>query len=634
MLSASGLTRSIGTRILFRGVTLQLGPGRRVALIGGNGTGKTTMLEILVGLQDPDSGEVHRPGGVRIGYLPQEIPPTSDCKVLEEVLRGAETTGRLAERIVDLAGRLSDTEGTKRARLLAEYGEAQARFEQVGGYATEAEAHRILAGLGFAPTDHQRPLGELSGGWRMRVALARLLLAAPDLLVLDEPTNHLDVDSVAWLEDHLAGWRTGLLFVSHDRDFIDAVANRVLELSGGRVTEYVGGFAEFVVAREERLADQRAMAAHQARETARTERFVERFRYKASKARQVQSRVKALERLERIVVEEPDDTAARFGFPVPRRSSRVVVELEGVDAGYDGSPVLRDVSFAVERGMNVALVGPNGAGKTTLVRLITGELEALAGRVRLGTGVDLASVDQLQAEVLDPDRTVLSELRTVTDVEPPGRNLRTYLASFGFRGDVVDQRVGELSGGEQTRLALAKALAVPVNLLVLDEPTNHLDLPSCDILEDALTAYPGTVVLITHDRHLIRSVADHLIEVRDGRASWHIGVPEHLLYPVAAQPPIRYDGDGRDIRAKSSRGPKKNGKTDPDRELRRRLTRAERDWEEAEAELADLQTRLGDPDLYRDPETAASVVAEHEAAKDRAAESMATWENLDREMRS
>ena len=356
MLSASGLTRSIGTRILFRGVTLQLGPGRRVALIGGNGTGKTTMLEILVGLQDPDSGEVHRPGGVRIGYLPQEIPSSPDCKVLEEVLRGAETTGRLAERIVDLAGRLSGTEGTKRARLLAEYGEAQARFEQVGGYATEAEAHRILAGLGFAPTDHQRPLGELSGGWRMRVALARLLLAAPDLLVLDEPTNHLDVDSVAWLEDHLAGWRTGLLFVSHDRDFIDAVANRVLELSGGRVTEYVGGFAEFVVAREERLADQRARAAHQARETARTERFVERFRYKASKARQVQSRVKALERLERIVVDEPADTAARFGFPAPRRSSRVVAELEEVDAGYDGSPVLRDVSFAVERGMNVALV--------------------------------------------------------------------------------------------------------------------------------------------------------------------------------------------------------------------------------------------------------------------------------------
>jgi ATP-binding cassette subfamily F protein 3 len=243
-------------------------------------------------------------------------------------------------------------------------------------------------------------------------------------------------------------------------------------------------------------------------------------------------------------------------------------------------------------------------------------------------------VDQLQAEVLDPDRTVLSELRTVTDVEPPGRNLRTYLASFGFRGDVVDQRVGELSGGEQTRLALAKALAVPVNLLVLDEPTNHLDLPSCDILEDALTAYPGTVVLITHDRHLIRSVADHLIEVRDGRASWHVGVPEHLLYPVAVQPPIRYDGDGRDTRAKSSRGPKKDEKTSPDRELRRRLTRAERDWEEAEAKLADLQTRLGDPDLYRDPETAASVVAEHGAAKDRAAESMATWEDLDREMRS
>ena len=316
---------------------------------------------------------------------------------------GAGPVTELAARIEYLGERIGSASGDEQGRLLAEFGEAQSRFEQIGGYAVEADAHRILSGLGFDPADHDRPMAEMSGGWRMRVALARLLLSAPDLLVMDEPTNHLDVDSVSWLEQHLAGWSGGLLFVSHDRDFIDAVANRILELAGNRITEYVGGFAEFVVAREEHLATQRALAAQQGRQVAQTERFIERFRYKASKARQVQSRVKALEKLDRIVVDEPDDPASRFGFPKPRRSSRLVAELHDVTAGYppaDGSSdrwsdasstgstssggneiILRNVTFDVERGRKVALIGPNGAGKTTLVRLITGEMPPLAGRV-------------------------------------------------------------------------------------------------------------------------------------------------------------------------------------------------------------------------------------------------------------
>nr|MCS5664607.1 ATP-binding cassette domain-containing protein [Acidimicrobiales bacterium] len=497
MLTASGLSRSFGSRTLFADVSLQLGPGRRVALVGSNGTGKTTLIETIVGLQEPDVGEVHRPRDLRIGYLPQELPDEVGRSVFEQVMLGAGPVTELAQRIEALGTRIGETAGDEQNRLLVEFGEAQSRFEQLGGYAVEADAHRILSGLGFDPADHDRPMDEMSGGWRMRVALARLLLSAPDLLIMDEPTNHLDVDSVAWLEQHLAGWSGGLLFVSHDRDFIDAVANRILELAGNRITEYVGGFADFVVAREEQLAMQRAAAAQQSRQVARTERFIERFRYKASKARQVQSRVKALERLDRIVVEEPDDPATRFGFPKPRRSSRLVAELEGVTAGYDDGDgrdpevVLRDVTFGVERGRTVALVGPNGAGKTTLVRLLTGEMAPLDGRITRGTNVDLSHFDQLQAEVLDERRTVLEELKTVPGVGTDGRNPRTYLASFGFRGDTVDRLVGDLSGGEQTRLALAKTLAVPVNLLILDEPTNHLDLPSCDVLEDALTAYPG-----------------------------------------------------------------------------------------------------------------------------------------------
>ncbi len=685
MITVTGLAKGHGAKQLFRDVTFRLLPGRRIALVGGNGVGKTTLLEIVLGMQDPDSGEIHRGRETRVGYLPQEAVGTADpnATVLEEVLAGAGEIVELETRMRELEATIAATTGPEHDRALASYGHAQSRFEQAGGYALEAEAQRILAGLGFAPDAASKPVRDLSGGWQMRAALARLMLERPDVLVLDEPTNHLDTDSVGWLESTLAAYPGAILFVSHDRDFIDAVAERVVEIAGGTATEYVGGFAEFVVQREDRLLQARAAAANQQRQVAQAEKFVERFRYKATKARQVQSRIKTLERLERIEVPDRKELAAKFAFPEPQRSARVVAELEGVAVGYDGEPVLRDVDLVIERGEKIALVGPNGAGKTTLVRLLLGQLPALEGRWSLGSNVDVAYFAQQQVEALDPTITVLQEFQKATDTAerarrapgtaaPPGwqsgggkgRNTRTVLGSFGFTGDAADRKVGQLSGGERTRLALAKIMVQTVNLLILDEPTNHLDLPSCDVLQDALVAYPGTVVLVSHDRYLIREVATSLIAVRDGRVVRYDGVDEAVLSPssveaakatAAAAAATKAAGrasakPGGPAGRKQPSAPGKpaaapaRGAQPVDRqvakrveaetrqkryaatkELRNRVDKLEKQLMRAEAEVAELQRQLADPAVYEDNDKVKDLVARHNTAKDKANKLMDDW---------
>ncbi len=652
MLTVSGLSKAHGARHLWSDVTLQLSAGRRIALIGGNGTGKTTLIESIMGVQEPDAGVIHKPKDLRIGYLAQELPEATDRTVLAETLDGAEHVRKIAERLRKLEGELNTDDGSNMERIIDQYGQAQSEFETMGGYAIESEAHRVLAGLGFPPAWNDRPIKELSGGWRMRVALARLLLSEPDVLILDEPTNHLDVDSVAWLENHLANWGGALLFVSHDRDFIDAVANRILEISAGSATEYVGTFLEFVAAREERFAQIAAQAAQQRKSMAATEAFVERFRYKATKAKQVQSRIKAMEKLELIEVPTEKEIAAKFDFPEPQRSSRIVAEIEDATVGYandDGSEttILEDVNIVVERGRKVGLVGPNGAGKTTLIRLLTGALQPTKGSVTIGSNVDLAAFAQDQAEDMDPARTVYGELLTVTPKNTT-RNWRTVLGSFGFTGQAADRNITELSGGERTRLALAKTMVNPVNLLVLDEPTNHLDLPSCDVLEDALTAYPGTVLLVTHDRHLIRGVCDALIEVRGGKAVWHEGVAEKVLNPLGT---VEADvgaasreagGNKKQAKAKSGKGgstaadkkAKKRAEAEArnsshvnTRDLRKKQQSAERKWEKAEGQVALIQEQLADPAVYEDNEKVKELVAALDSAKDKAADLMGEWEH-------
>jgi len=650
VLSASGLTISHGSRTLFADVSVQLRPGQRNALVGGNGKGKTTLIEILVGINPPDEGAVHRPNDMTIGYLPQELTDHPTGSVLAEVRAGAERIVGLEAELERLLSEMGSAVGDEQAKLIDDYGDAQHAFEGLGGYELDARVRQVLSGLGFRETDMDRPFTDLSGGWRMRAALARLLIASPDVLVLDEPTNHLDTDSVAWLEAQLKAFPGAILFVSHDRDFIDNIATRVLELAGGALAAYDGGFAEFVVQREERIAQIEAAAAQQSREVARVEQFVERFRYKATKARQVQSRLKTLEKLDRIQAPARAELVARYSFPEPQRSARTVVEIRDADVGYDDTIVLADVDLVVERGHKLALVGPNGAGKSTLLKMIVGELAPLRGTATIGANVDIAHFAQHQVEALPMDRTVLQAFQGAAGPQTGNRNLRSVLGSFGFSGDAVDTRVEDLSGGERTRLAIAICLVNPVNLLILDEPTNHLDLPSCDVLEDALTAYPGTILLVSHDRHLIRAVADDLLEVRDGRVQLHSGVDEAVLSPS-------FEGGTAGTGTKPAAGPKlsttepKSSTTTPKpsmtagdkaarkradaetrtarhagtKELRKAVARAERAMTASEAEVAELNRQLADPATYSDPGRSTELATAFGEAKDRAASTMDAW---------
>lgn len=648
MLTVSGLAKAHGSRTLFSDVTFRLSPGRRIALIGGNGVGKSTILEIIVGLQHADSGEVSQPKDFKVGYLPQELIESWSGTVLEEVMRGAGEIQAIEQELAEVTARMADAEAADHARTVERFGQLQDRFETLGGYQLESEARRILAGLGFTETDMDAPLGEMSGGWQMRAALARLLLQNPDCLLLDEPTNHLDVDSVAWLEDQLRNWPGAILFVSHDRDFIDAVAERVVEVAWGTTMEYVGGFAEFVVAREEKLASLEAAAARQVKEIERVERFIERFRYKATKSRQVQSRIKTLEKLERIQVPKVDELRLAFGFPEPRRSSRLVVEIEDVTVGYDGEPVLTGVDLVVERGQQVALVGPNGAGKSTLLKLILGQLEPMSGTAKLGANVDVAYFAQHQVDALDLSKTVEQEFRHKVGEQPKNRNMRTVLGSFGFSGDAVDRLVGDLSGGERTRLALAEIMCDPVNLLVLDEPTNHLDLPSCDVLEDALRVYPGTVLIVSHDRHLIRNCAEQLVEVRDGVVTHYSEVDERLLspgsdtdervesMPVAKKSPLAKSTNSANNSAtnkasKQSNSGSKNGSSNGAgaaevRKLRKEVNRLERKSTEADTRKSELEALLADPEVYQDQARMNELVGEYEAVQQKADRLVNEWE--------
>ena len=662
---ADKISKSFGGRVLYSNATLQLNAGERWALVGPNGAGKTTLLKIIMGLESADEGTVTFAKDATLGYLEQETELMGDRTALNEVIESAHEIKQWERKVNDLSLKIAETpEGATLNKYLEDYAHAMERFERLGGYELESRARQILAGLGFPVEDFDKPAKEFSGGWQMRISLSKLLLRRPDVLLLDEPTNHLDLESVQWLERFLSSYDGTVLLVSHDRSFMDACVTHVAALENRMLVTYTGNYSGYLHQREENLEQLRAKRAAQERDIAHMETFIERFRYKPTKAKQVQERVAKVEKIrEELVVLPEQSHHMHFRFPEPPRTGDTVISLEGVAKSYEDNFVYDNVDLKLYRGDHVALVGPNGAGKSTLMKLIAGKLKPDSGQISLGQNVTEAYYAQHQLEELNPANTVLAELDTVAAGWTTSEE-RRLLGAFLFHGDDVDKRVNVLSGGERARLALAKMLVSPDPLLLLDEPTNHLDIDSVDVLEKALVDFPGTIILISHDEHLVRAVANKVVDVRDHKVTVYDGNYDYFLFKLAElQAAAQGETSSKTVssygtsgaRAVKSSGPEagqaagssRNVKTKEQRraeaEERNRRSRALRETkkrlDEVEAALTpahkrydELMTLMADEALYNDPQKFDECMAEYQALSKKIPALEAEWLELSEKM--
>ena len=672
MISVDNLTVSFGGWDLFKDISFLINPKDRIGLVGKNGAGKSTMLKVLTGEQPPSSGGVSRNGDCTIGYLPQQM------KVADTTTLYAETEAAFGE-VIDLEKEIAhlteqitvrtDYESKEYETLLHRLNDCNDRFQILGGLNREAEIEKTLLGLGFKRSDFTRATSEFSGGWRMRIELAKLLLRRPSLFLLDEPTNHLDIESIEWLESYLKEYNGAVVLISHDRAFLDNVTTRTIEISLGKATDYKVPYSRYVELRNERRQQQMAAYLNQQKMIEQTEDFIERFRYKPTKSNQVQSRIKQLEKIERIEIEEEDLATLNIKFPPAPRSGQVVVEAKEAGKSFGEKHVFSDATFTIERGEKVALVGRNGEGKTTFARLVIGESEPSRGVVRVGHNVHIGYYAQNQDDLMNGDFTVFDTLDRVA-VGDVRTKLRDILGAFLFRGEDIDKKVKVLSGGERARLAMARLMLEPYNLLVLDEPTNHMDMRSKDILKNALQKYNGTVIVVSHDREFLDGLVDKVYEFRDGRVKEHLGGIYDFLRDrqlesmreldranssaaVAAQSsgPGTNPVPGNRSKGTAGKSPA-NGATSPakpalsgkelytlKREADKQLRKAERDVEQAEEQImalekqiAGMDKQMADPAAHGIDLSDGTLYAQYNELKDQLSKLTSRWEELNIEL--
>ena len=640
MISLDNLTVSYGGWTLFDNISFLINPKDRIGLVGKNGAGKTTLLRLIVGEQEPTSGAVTRNGECTIGYLPQQMKVADTTTLVEETEKAFGEVLRLEAEIAGLTTEISertDYESAGYEQLLHRLNDAHDRYRILGGETREADIEKTLLGLGFRREDFGRPTSEFSGGWRMRIELAKLLLQRPSIFLLDEPTNHLDIESIQWLEEYLRNYNGAVLLISHDRAFLDNVTTRTVELSLGRIYDYKVPYSKYVVLRAERRAQQMAAYENQQRMIEKTEEFIEKFRYKPTKSNQVQSRIKQLERIERIEVDEEDLATLNIKFPPAPRSGQIVAEIKEAGMSFGSHRVFGGADFTIGKGDKIALVGRNGEGKTTLARMLVGALTPTEGSIRLGANVNIGYYAQNQEDLMNGELSVYDTLDRVA-VGDIRTRLRDILGAFLFRGEDIDKKVKVLSGGERSRLALAALMLEPHNLLVLDEPTNHMDMRSKDILKNAVMKYDGTVVVVSHDREFLDGMVQKVYEFRDGGVHEYLGGIYYFLEKrkiESLQEVERRSAPAQPAAQQKTSAPTSGKQSyEQKKEQEKLLRKLRKNVETIESDLADIERRMAEYDsrFAAGEACTADDYAAYDALKKRYDHQMHEWEKASYEL--
>ena len=639
MISLDNLSISYGGWTLFDGISFMINPKDRIGLVGKNGAGKTTLLRVITGEQQPTEGAVTINGECTIGYLPQQMRVADTTSLIEETAKAFDVVLQIEadiERLTNEIASRTDYDSADYEELIHRLNVANDRYHILGGDTREADIERTLLGLGFKRSDFQRPTKEFSGGWRMRIELAKLLLKRPSIFLLDEPTNHLDIESIQWLEEYLKNYNGAVLLISHDRAFLDNVTTRTIELSLGKVYDYKVPYSKFVVLRAERRQQQMAAYENQQRLIEKTEEFIEKFRYKPTKSNQVQSRIKQLEKLERIEVDEEDLSRLNIKFPPAPRSGQIVAEIKGVGKAFGSKRIFSGAEFTIERGQKIALVGRNGEGKTTFARMLLGELEPTEGEIKLGANVNIGYYAQNQDDLMDGEFTVFDTLDRVA-VGDIRTRLRDILGAFLFRGEDIEKKVKVLSGGERSRLAMARLMLEPYNLLILDEPTNHMDMRSKDILKNAIQKYDGTVVVVSHDREFLDGLVDRIYEFRDGGVREYLGDIWYFLEKRKIESLSEIERHDRPATSESkATGDNSTGKLsyEQKKEQEKLLRKLRKAVETIESELADVEKEIAQYDARFAVATEynADEYAKYNALKERYDHLMHEWEKASYEL--